>query len=585
LPAWVSKRDGRTVPFEADRITQALFAAAESLGRPNAFLARELTDGVLHFLEGEYGGGTPTSAQIAELVIKVVRELGQPALAAAFAEGNRRRLRSGQPPALLTAEKAPPDQGVFRFALTDPPSTVLKSCLREYSLQAIFSRDLVAAHRDGLLTLTGLEAPTELMGCLIDLSGRGLRTSQEEAPALTSSRRSGALVQALLDARLRAGTFLAIDGPEYSLTPFASASDLARNSGELGAGLEATGLAAVINLNCATPPGWAEESSEGPLFADQRRPIPPEHVDEYRTVLLENLLRPALAGRVRIDWHLGERDFSAPGETPAPRMLRLARWALESFPLSFVLDRPGQPPPLAEGIDRSHPAMLMAVGLHLPGLFELANSRRDVEPFLEKLASLARMAVSAGVQKRNFLRRRQTTQALSRGFLLDRARLVIVPVGLEAVVLALGGQGICSSNLALDLGRQILSSLCANLRQAASAASLDAGVDGLSWTSQAQAAGFALGDGDGSWLPSADQVAGLTCWAAGADAATQLKIAGHLHAAAGAGTAAVLIPDDNSPNPEEIANLLRFAWKRTEVTRLRFLRVPHQQQHLPWHET
>src|SRR6516225_7469614 len=88
LPGWVYKRDGRLVPFESDRITQALFAASESAGTPDAFLARELTDGVLHFLEREVAGNVPTTAQVAELIVKVVRELGQPGLSRAYADGN-----------------------------------------------------------------------------------------------------------------------------------------------------------------------------------------------------------------------------------------------------------------------------------------------------------------------------------------------------------------------------------------------------------------------------------------------------------------------------------------------------------------
>ena len=79
LPAWITKRDGRLVPFEPDRISQALFAASEALGRADAFLARELADGVLHFVAEEFAAtATPTTAQIAELVAKVTRELGQP---------------------------------------------------------------------------------------------------------------------------------------------------------------------------------------------------------------------------------------------------------------------------------------------------------------------------------------------------------------------------------------------------------------------------------------------------------------------------------------------------------------------------
>src|SRR5919206_5362350 len=98
-PAWVYKRDGRLVPFEADKISRALFAASETLGRPDAFLARELADGVVHFLSLEGEGAVPTTAQVAELTVKVVRELGQPALAQVFADFARRRPRPGKAPA------------------------------------------------------------------------------------------------------------------------------------------------------------------------------------------------------------------------------------------------------------------------------------------------------------------------------------------------------------------------------------------------------------------------------------------------------------------------------------------------------
>ena len=51
-PAWVREhRDGQFVPFDADKISRALFAASESLGRTDAFLARELADGVVRFLQ------------------------------------------------------------------------------------------------------------------------------------------------------------------------------------------------------------------------------------------------------------------------------------------------------------------------------------------------------------------------------------------------------------------------------------------------------------------------------------------------------------------------------------------------------
>src|SRR5262249_23027027 len=144
LPAWVYKRDGRLVPFEPDKISQALFGATESLGRPDAFLARELTDGILHFLGGEIADAIPTTAQVAEVVVKVVRELGQPFLAQAFAEWATER--SGLPAYQRKKEGTgkKPELAV-RFSPEDSPPAVVQACLRTYGLQATYSRDLIAA--------------------------------------------------------------------------------------------------------------------------------------------------------------------------------------------------------------------------------------------------------------------------------------------------------------------------------------------------------------------------------------------------------------------------------------------------------
>src|SRR4051812_43524717 len=83
-PAWVRKRDGRLVPFEADRICRALFAASEQCGKPDPFLARELADVAVHFLAEETEGTTPTTEQVREVIVKVLRELKQLPLASAF---------------------------------------------------------------------------------------------------------------------------------------------------------------------------------------------------------------------------------------------------------------------------------------------------------------------------------------------------------------------------------------------------------------------------------------------------------------------------------------------------------------------
>src|SRR4051794_30906395 len=111
-PAWVRKRDGRLVPFDADHISRALFAAGESIGEPDPFLARELADVAVHFLADDSEGVIPTTGQVHEIVVKVLRELKQHALAAAFERHALVKTRPAQP------EPSPADE-LYRFSLAD----------------------------------------------------------------------------------------------------------------------------------------------------------------------------------------------------------------------------------------------------------------------------------------------------------------------------------------------------------------------------------------------------------------------------------------------------------------------------------
>ena len=170
------------------------------------------------------------------------------------------------------------------------------------------------------------------------------------------------------------------------------------------------------------------------------------------------------------------------------RLQRLARLALEGAPLAFVFDRPRRQTALAEGIDRQHPAVLLTVGLHLPRLALQPGIDGDPAKFLPKLGSLARLALSAGVQKREYLRRLERGRprpsadapALTSGFLLDRACLLVAPVGLDRVVHSFINKGLSAGGAALDFGRQIVLRLRDVLRQDGRNAHLDTCLDGPS---------------------------------------------------------------------------------------------------------
>jgi hypothetical protein len=198
-------------------------------------------------------------------------------------------------------------------------------------------------------------------------------------------------------------------------------------------------------------------------------------------------------------------------------------------------------------VDRQHPAAFLEVGLHLPRLLQVAGG--DSGRFLEKLPSLARMGIRAGVQKRNHLRSHSAD--LDRGFLLPRARLVLIPIGLDHVVRTLLGQGIAAGKLALELGKQITQTLWTTLCEEGRTTALEIALAGPAWPQDLTGAG-----------PEA--VPGLT-WA---DAATvgqkELHAAGTLHGISGMGT--VVLPRDLKP--QELVALLQFAWRKTELARV-----------------
>ena len=169
LPPWVKKRDGRVVPFDPDTIGQ------ESLcGRRIARASRSVFDAGADRRRLALPGGRLSGRDSRHRLDRGFSGQGgaraaQPRLAQAFTE------RSQKPP---TGGQAGPEP------LAGNPAGVVQRSLEAFSLATVFSRDLAAAHRDGLLVLAGLEAPRELAAAVL--------TPPEPSatmPALQSARR------------------------------------------------------------------------------------------------------------------------------------------------------------------------------------------------------------------------------------------------------------------------------------------------------------------------------------------------------------------------------------------------------------
>jgi hypothetical protein len=516
LPSWVVGRDGQLTSFDEDRLSRALFAAGVRTGQSDPLLARELTDAALHFLADERVAEPLPVDELVELVGKVIRELGQPALARAFQQNvGSRDLPAGSGPGLA------PDFAADRPGAREVLRRAAASALTEFTHREILTPDLRAAEREGLLAFFDLATPLELAAVVVPTIGTN--------------------VTALLEAaRDRAGLYVAFDSPYHVLPDAAAAVAWVR---DLSTAIRTVGLHAIVNLNAAEPPP-TETQRGGPLFSsvvdtDTRRPA------EIADVMIDALMATSPAD-CRVDWHVCEQDFRPANRS---RLLRIARYALDGASIAFVCDHPRRPVDLAEGLDRRHPAVLGVVGVGLPRLIEVVTNGGTVLPDADvlaaKLGSLARLALSAGIARREFLRQRARPAVVGE-FLLDRARLVVVPVGLTRAVDLLRELDPAAKNEVVS--RQLLLGLNAALTSAKYR--LAAVIDRPQ---------FAL------TRPEPADVA------ANSNPRDQVRFAAEMHAAVGTGTADICLPDRSTP--EEVADLIAGAWKQSGFVRLRFVRA------------
>ncbi|WP_027700898.1 anaerobic ribonucleoside triphosphate reductase [Metaclostridioides mangenotii] len=77
----VKKRDGRTIPFNQDRVTRAIFLAATSVAEkegtvPDYKVSEELTNEVIRYLNKKFAEETPGVEDVQDAVVKVLIESG-----------------------------------------------------------------------------------------------------------------------------------------------------------------------------------------------------------------------------------------------------------------------------------------------------------------------------------------------------------------------------------------------------------------------------------------------------------------------------------------------------------------------------
>jgi len=108
---FVKKRDGRIVPFDKEKIVEAIFKAAQSVGGENRYLAEDLAEAVTIYLEKNFQSKTPSVEEIQDIVERVLIKTGHAKTAKAYIlyrqkRANIRKVREGiKPEELIEREK------------------------------------------------------------------------------------------------------------------------------------------------------------------------------------------------------------------------------------------------------------------------------------------------------------------------------------------------------------------------------------------------------------------------------------------------------------------------------------------------
>lgn len=153
----IRKRDGRIVSFDAAKITNAIFKAAQAVGGENYALAEQLCTQVVQLCEAQlYEGEIPNVEDIQDLVEKVLIENGHARTAKAFIlyRDKRSRIREAKSELMdIVSEilvETNKDSG--EFTGSSPSSKMLqiaKAASQKYYLSNLLPDELAAAHRRG----------------------------------------------------------------------------------------------------------------------------------------------------------------------------------------------------------------------------------------------------------------------------------------------------------------------------------------------------------------------------------------------------------------------------------------------------
>jgi ribonucleoside-triphosphate reductase (formate) len=174
----IRKRDGRVVPFDAGKITDAIFKAVRAVGGSDRGIAENLTGKVLKSLiEQTQNGVIPTVEEVQDAVEIALIENGHARTAKAYIlyRDRRTRIREGKSELMDIVKDILVETSRENANINNSPSAkmlqIASAASKQYYLSNLLPEEYARAHDEGSLHIHDLDYYSKTLNCLqIDLS-------------------------------------------------------------------------------------------------------------------------------------------------------------------------------------------------------------------------------------------------------------------------------------------------------------------------------------------------------------------------------------------------------------------------------
>ena len=168
----IAKRDGRNVPFDESKITDAVFKAASAVGGVDKQLATEITLDVINDLKSKFANKSFGVEDIQDSVEKILIERGHAKTAKAYIlyRAKRTAIRAARSELMDTVGDILVETNRDNANISNSPSAkmlqIASAASKEYYLSRLIPEHIAQAHRRGDIHIHDLDFYGKTLNCL-----------------------------------------------------------------------------------------------------------------------------------------------------------------------------------------------------------------------------------------------------------------------------------------------------------------------------------------------------------------------------------------------------------------------------------